>query len=152
MHITRFERHPVLTVVGTSVICAFILLVSIEVLVHWLFPQINFRNTDARLLTERDFHQTHGNAKRFTGEVFGATVTTDANGFRIDTSPRPSAAEARSGRSTVVFLGDSVTFGVGVVDGKTFVDRVREGEPRIDVMNASTIVRACPRAISNRRE
>jgi lysophospholipase L1-like esterase len=139
MNSSRFESHPVLTAIGISVLGAICLLVGIEVSVHLLFPQINFRDADARLLVERAFHQAHGNAKNFTGKVFGVTVTTDGNGFRVDAKPRPSLNEAGRPQSTVVFLGDSVTFGVGVVDGRIFADRVREKLPGVNVMNASSI-------------
>lgn len=132
------EKRPALAASGIGVLGAICLLVFLEALVRWLVPSISFRDTDARLILVRAFHGTHGNARGFTGQVFGVPTTTDSYGFRIDRT-RSSLVETLGDRPTVLFLGDSVTFGVGVGDGKTFVDRVRANATRVHVMNASSI-------------
>ncbi len=130
-----FERHSTLTASAISIVGAAMLLLSIEALLRWFVPAIQFRNTDARLIAARSYSDTHGNARNFNGEVFGASVRIDADGFRTNPAGRAVAPAAPS----VVFLGDSVTFGVGVADGKTFVDLVRESTSRARVINASSI-------------
>jgi lysophospholipase L1-like esterase len=130
-----FDRHPALAASAISIAGAIMLLLSIEALLRWFAPAIQFRNTDTRLIAARSYSDTHGNARNFDGEVFGTAVRIDANGFRTN----PGAQAAAPAGPAIVFLGDSVTFGVGVADGKTFVDLVRENTPHARVINASSI-------------
>jgi hypothetical protein len=76
-----------------------------------------FRTSEPRGLYRLDdrygFVHVPGAAASMRGRGFTASYTVDADGNR--TMPVPAVA-----RSTVVFLGDSVTFGAGVNDSETF--------------------------------
>jgi lysophospholipase L1-like esterase len=103
-----------------------------------LFPEINFLDTDSRLFVQNAYGPTHGNAPNFTGVSFGTVVSTGADGFRFNQS-LTMAGGAGDNRPTVLFLGDSITFGVGVPDGVTFVDALARRLPQWRFINAGSI-------------
>ncbi len=83
--------------------------------------------------------------QRPEGDAFlmGARVRTDGNGFRL---PDPATLKARRPDDRVVVaLGDSLTFGWGVPEGRTYADQLarllddrcpKEGGRRVTVHNA----------------
>lgn len=79
-------------------------------------------------------------ARSQTAYTYGAPVVIDARGFRAN----GAAGGGESGGSTVLALGDSFTFGLGVGDRETWPARLesdlraRTGRP-IGVVNAGTI-------------
>lgn len=66
--------------------------------------------------------------------AFGEPTYTDAEGFRI--SPY---YQYPSHRPAVLFIGDSVTFGVGVKEEDSFVGRLRRARPDLRVYNAGVL-------------
>ena len=62
---------------------------------------------------------------RHTHHDFDAFYTINADGFRgLDARNHPAAARS------IALVGDSFTFGIGVNDGETFVDRLNASQPR----------------------
>jgi len=64
--------------------------------------------------------------------VFGVKTYTDKNGFRI-----PEKTHDYSNDNSIVFLGDSVTFGNGIIEEKTFVGKLRSKKKNFNVYNIS---------------
>ncbi len=95
------------------------------------FLDINLRKTSKEFVSlDADGHIL-GNAKNAKGVSFGADIYSDENGFRI-----PQGYVAKTNPSAVLFLGDSVIFGVGVSEEKTFVGLFRKKEPDLTVYNS----------------
>ncbi len=74
------------------------------------------------------------NVPNASGVSFGTDVYSDQNGFRIN----PARAEEKKPEA-ILFLGDSVTFGVGVPEEKTFVGMFRHSAPEITVYNSAVV-------------
>ena len=64
--------------------------------------------------------------------VFGKDVYTDSNGFRV-----PSLNFKYSAKKSILIIGDSTSFGVGVEEEKTFVGLIRKKFPEINIYNTS---------------
>ena len=65
-------------------------------------------------------------------EAYRATVSTDSNGFRLNTAtPQPS------GRKLTVVLGDSITFGYGVGNDQTLPAKLSEIDMNSHYLNAA---------------
>jgi hypothetical protein len=62
----------------------------------------------------------------------GKTVSTNSLGLR---GTREYGAEPPVGRTRVLLLGDSFTFGDELSDGETFAERLRQLRPDLEVMN-----------------
>jgi lysophospholipase L1-like esterase len=63
-------------------------------------------------------------------------IRIDGEGFRAGGNPVRQAAKVGD---AVIFVGDSVTFGVGVQDGRTFVDLFAAAHPDVQTINAAAI-------------
>lgn len=101
----RVAEAAFLTVLG-----ALLAVVVLELAIRWLCPQEPpslWLEPDARYghVMKKHFHQDY----RFLGSDFVMTVDTNALGFR-DKEPAPY----QDGVKTILFLGDSFTFGQGI--------------------------------------
>jgi len=100
-----------------------------------LFADINFLGNSENLFISDAYGTSKGNAKNIEGISFGVKVYTDENGFRID--PDYSKPEIIS--STILIMGDSVGFGAGVPEDKTFAGLLRKAMPDTEIDNSSVI-------------
>lgn len=98
------------------------------------FLDINLRKTNRDFVATDVNGQIIGNAKNANGISFGTLVLSDENGFRV-----PPEHNARPGSDAVLFLGDSVTFGVGIPEPQTFVGRFRAAHPQIETYNSGVV-------------
>src|SRR5258708_6903533 len=98
------------------------------------FLDINLRKTSKDFLVADPSGRVAGNAKNAKGISFGTDVFSDANGFRV-----PQYYIGKTNNSAVLFLGDSVTFGVGVPEEKTFVGLFRKQVPDVTVYNSAVV-------------
>jgi hypothetical protein len=67
----------------------------------------------------------------FRGDDNGAWTTINAHGHRGE----DYSAQKTSGRTRVLMLGDSITYGLGVEDRATFSALVHQRDPRFEVLN-----------------
>jgi len=130
------ERYPKTAGLVIAAAIAVMLLATAEVVVRLVFPQVNFRGVERGLFAPAPWPGGYANAPGFAGRVFGATASTDEHGFRADRTGHRSFDPARE---SVLVLGDSVTFGVGVEDGRTFADLLAAAWPQSNVINAAVI-------------
>ncbi len=130
------ERWPKTTGLALAVALSALLLLALEGAVRALFPQVNFRGIERGLFAPASWPGGYANARGFSGRVFGAKASIDEHGFRADSTGHRRFDPARD---TVLVLGDSVSFGVGVEDGKTFADLLAKARPQRNVLNASVI-------------
>ena len=73
------------------------------------------------------------NAPNITGKAFGKTVYTDNFGFRVP----ENNYTYKDKKLSILILGDSVSFGVGVDEEKTFVGMLRDEFNNINLFNSS---------------
>lgn len=91
--------------------------------------------TSKNLFLSSMFGESRGNTPNTISYAFGKTVYTDAYGFRVS---QDYSAPTNYTSATLV-LGDSVAFGVGVEDDKTFVGLLRDSFPQKLFYNSSVI-------------
>ena len=71
--------------------------------------------------------------KNSKGKVFGKIVYTDSNGFRVPIEN----FEYSKDHSSIFIIGDSVAFGNGVDEKKTFIGSLRIKNKNINFLNSS---------------
>jgi len=101
-----------------------------------LGTDIVFLGNSANLFTQDRFATSRGNTPNVRGLAFHEPAYTDANGFRIP-GPGYRYPSPESGR--ILILGDSVAFGPGVPEEKTFVGELRAWKPQWAVFNSSVM-------------
>jgi lysophospholipase L1-like esterase len=130
-----FERHPRTTAIVLAALASAIVLLFGEAVVRIALPSVNFLGIDRRLFAPVG-EDAYGNAPGFSGLAFGAKVRIDREGFR---TAGDVTREAEKAADTVAFIGDSVTFGVGVQDAKSFVELFGALHPHVRTINAAVI-------------
>ena len=130
-----FERHPRSTAIGLMALAVALVLPLGEAIVRIAMPSVNFLGVDRRLFAPAG-EDGYGNAPGFSGRAFGVEVRIDREGFRAGGNQARQAARVGN---TVIFIGDSVTFGVGVEEGRTFVERFAAAHPDVETINAAVI-------------
>jgi lysophospholipase L1-like esterase len=136
MHDNARPRTTVFHKLGLSAFSLIVIIgfLAIGEMYSRYFLDINFRRTSRDFVKIDDNEKVLGNYPNARGISFGVEVFSDENGFRV---PAGYVSERRT--PATVFLGDSVTFGVGVQEEKTFVGLFREQDPRIDVINTASV-------------
>ncbi|WP_420266642.1 SGNH/GDSL hydrolase family protein [Candidatus Magnetominusculus dajiuhuensis] len=82
------------------------------------------------------FGVSRGNAKNIGAFSFGEKVYTDKYGFRI---PKDYKEADKHFSGTILVLGDSIAFGVGVKEEDTFVGLMRSALPDMRVYNSAVV-------------
>jgi lysophospholipase L1-like esterase len=130
-----FERHPHATAIVLMALAAALVLLLGEAIVRIAMPSVNFLGIDRRLFASVG-DGGYGNMPGFSGRAFGVEVRIDGEGFRAGRNPAQQAAKFTD---AVIFVGDSVTFGVGVPDDRTFVELFAATHPDFRTINAAVI-------------
>lgn len=139
----------------TAVSVAFcLILLGIGELFCRAFLDINLRKTSKDFMFLDAAGRPVANAPNSQGVSFGAAVFSDSNGFRVPENYRyPEVQRA------ILLLGDSVTFGVGVPEEKTFAGLLRSSDQSSAVYNAAVngfslpdYLRTAERALSDHPE
>lgn len=112
----RFLRVALLFIVF-NIVAVALLVGAAEIAARLILPDATPRFISAGLFEKNMFGSTFGLRPNHTGTVGGAKIFTDGRGCRIT-----PGGDIDSSLPTLVFLGDSVTFGNSVQSGNTFVD------------------------------
>ncbi len=115
-----------------SFLFVVIILLLAEFIVRLFFPGINFQGTERHLVREHAFGSTFGWQPDATGVSFGTEVRINHEGFRDIGAPATAD-------STLLLIGDSVLFGVGVEAESTFAGRVQHAHPQWRVINTGAV-------------
>ncbi|MEO8168224.1 MAG: SGNH/GDSL hydrolase family protein [bacterium] len=126
------ERRGRLALFLVSFLLIPFLLLLAEVFVRTFASGIQFLGTDRALYREHAFGNTYGWVPNGTGVSFGAQVRINSRGFRDLGGP----AEADS---SLLLIGDSVTFGVGVDASSTFAGLIQTAHPSLNIINSAAI-------------
>lgn len=131
------RRH--LFIASASVLIGISLAIGIlflgEIIVR-VTTNVIFLGNSSNLFEAKRFGQSIGNAPNIRGLAFHEPAYTDSYGFRI---PNPGYRYPSAPRDKILILGDSVAFGPGVAEEKTFVGRLRASRPDSAIFNAAVI-------------
>lgn len=100
------------------------------------WTNIIFIGNSYNLFEAKRFGTSRGNAPNIRGVSFQESVYTDGNGFRI---PSPDYQYPTTQSNKVLILGDSIAFGPGVAEEKTFVGLLRASKPDWAIFNAAVV-------------
>jgi len=114
------------------IVSVLFLLIAMEFAVRIFFPQINYQGNQMSLFVEDRFNETMGLVPNSLGEMFGKEIYTDEYGFRQMNSPT-------NYDKSWLFLGDSVTFGVGVDTAQTFPQLIQNEFQRVKIWNTAVV-------------
>lgn len=95
-----------------------------------IFSSLNELGFDKNLFNLESKIRVHN--KNIKSKAFGKKVFTDSNGFRV---PTENYTYNQANKSSII-MGDSVSFGVGVLEEKTFVGLLRNKHPNINFFNS----------------
>ena len=113
-----------------NIIIFFIFVSSLEVIAR-ILHLADLRGVNSNLIIfERDLHV---NATNIESSVFSKKVFTDKYGFRV---PKKNF-NYKNKNSSILILGDSVSFGVGVEEKDTFVGMLRNEFKNFNFFNSS---------------
>lgn len=99
-----------------------------------LFLDINLRKTSREFIVTTDSGKVMANQPNAVGQSFGVEVYTDKYGYRV-----PKDHAGYNGTGSIVLIGDSVTFGVGVEENETFAGLLRASETKRNVINTGVV-------------
>lgn len=114
------------------VVSVIFLLITIELLVRFFFPEINFQGNQRSMFVENKYNKTFGLVPNSSGKFFGKIIHTDEYGFRKMNSPA-------SYEKSWLLVGDSVTFGVGVDTEKIFPQLIQNEFQSKKIYNAAIV-------------
>ncbi|MES2619530.1 MAG: SGNH/GDSL hydrolase family protein [Bacteroidota bacterium] len=115
-----------------TVVMVGIILSVIELLSRVILHRIYNRNFDSSLIVDNKYFASPGLKENAAGLVWGKPFNTDEFGGR-------RTANYNSKKKKWLFLGDSVTEGVGVDDSSTFASLCSKEFPEFNVLNCSLI-------------
>ena len=114
------------------ILASVVLLVAFEYVIRIMYPQINYQGNQRSMFVENRFDQTMGLKPNSSGEFFGKEVSIDEYGFREMNSPSEYD-------KSWLFLGDSVTFGVGIEKDEIFPQLIQDEFPSIKIWNTAVV-------------
>jgi lysophospholipase L1-like esterase len=117
----------------TSTIFCLLILAAGELICR-VFMDIPLLGNSPDLFISNAYGESKGNARNARAISFGADVFTDGYGFRIDPQFPP-----KQNRSAVLILGDSVGFGPGVDESRSFAGLLRQELTSTTIYNSSVI-------------
>ena len=88
---------------------------------------------DSHLIEKVNF--IHKLKKNNEGKVFGKTIYTDSNGFRV---PSKNFKYSKN-KSSIFFIGDSTAFGNGVDEPNTFIGKLRIKKKKFNFRMCKTV-------------
>ncbi len=128
----RSRARRVLRLIGLNALLTLALCLAVEGVVRLAHPQIRPAGTTSTLMADSVYGTTLGIRPGATGQSSGAAFASDARGvWRY--------ANARPGLPLWLFLGDSVTMGIGVAPDSTFAGRIATQQDTLDIVNPSLV-------------
>jgi lysophospholipase L1-like esterase len=119
-----------------SLVIVFAVLLAFEVLLR-LTGGVKPISNSRGLFVVGAFGHSKGNAKNVEAVSFGEKVYTDKFGFRVPKGYKEDGSKQYAG--TILILGDSVAFGVGVKEQFTLAALTRAALPTSRVYNSAVI-------------
>ncbi|HLP19865.1 MAG TPA: SGNH/GDSL hydrolase family protein [Chitinophagales bacterium] len=114
-----------------------VLLVVIELVSRVVLRKVYDREFDSSLIVENKYGSSSGLRAMASAKVWGQPFTTDSNGCRATQAQRPN-------KNKWLYIGDSVTEGVGVDDSSTFANQCAKQFSDFNILNYSLIGYSTP--------
>jgi lysophospholipase L1-like esterase len=108
-------------------------LILLELMCRFELKKVYNRYFDKSLIVDNKYCTSAGLKPNALGIVWGKNFSTDSFGCRIPAKPYHTK------KKKWLFIGDSVTEGVGVDDSSTFAYKVSEQQDSLNIMNYSLI-------------
>jgi lysophospholipase L1-like esterase len=108
----------------------FLFVVS-EFTIRLIYPEIKSQGTDKKLMIENAYSGSPGLKPNSSGISNGVELKVNALGFRECSVPFDTTKICR------IFIGDSVTMGLGDESDSTFPARLQKQLPNVNIINAS---------------
>lgn len=122
-----------LKVIAANLLGVFLLLAGLELLIRTAHPTLRPIGTEQSLITDGLYGES-------AGLTAGATGMSNGYRFEVDENHLLSYSQPRRGEHSVwLFLGDSVTMGIGVDPDSTFAGRIAGRLDTVRVANPSLI-------------
>ncbi len=116
-----------------NILVVIILLIISEFTIRIFATRIQPQGTSENLIIEDEYYNSTGLTPNSEGLSNGKIVTVDKYGCRKNNSPVDTS------KNSWLFLGDSVTMGIGVDNDSTFSAIVQNKVSNINILNPSTI-------------
>jgi lysophospholipase L1-like esterase len=116
-----------------TIFVVIVLLALLEGTARIVLSKIYNRDFDSSLIVDNKYFTSSGLKANATGYVWGKPFHTDS--FACRKNPKPFSGKKKKW----LFIGDSVTEGVGVDDSSTFAALVAAREDSVNIMNYSLI-------------
>ncbi len=116
-----------------NILTVIIVLVVIEIGSYFILHKVYNRSFDSALLVDNKYFSSSGLKENASGVVWGKAFSTD------ETGRRKNKAAYDSKKKKWLFIGDSVTEGVGVDDTSTFASLYAEEFKDYNICNYSLI-------------
>lgn len=134
-------KSKILKLVSINIFVFASMLLSLEVAAR-LFTKATFFGTSKNLfdITDSSYYRNCRSCKAISS---GVEVTLDASGNRVPdggiNEHKDSLKKSTSSKSDIIFIGDSVGFGVGVPFEKTFQNLLSQQHQDVNFINMSVI-------------
>ena len=125
---TNYKRYLLINLVTVVII-----LTIVEIAAHIILNKVYNRDFDSSLIVEHKYYASAGLKENANGTVWGKAFNTDNTGCR------KAAKSPIAGKKKWLFIGDSVTEGVGVDDSSVFSSVVFENIDSVNIQNYSLI-------------
>lgn len=127
----NLKRKIALSATNISIILA--LLVSAELLTRFIFPEITLPGTSGNIIEKNKFDETHGLKPNSEGISHGIVKKVDERGlWQYENDKRKIAGK-------ILFLGDSVTMGIGVESDSSFSGIIHNKIDTYEILNPSLL-------------
>ena len=116
-----------------NIVIVFSLFVISEFLVRYLYSEIQLPGTSKNILKDNMYFNSPGLRPNSSGLSNGVVKSVDGKGFWKYSSVKKESSKK------VLFLGDSVTMGIGVESDSTFAGIINNTASNISILNSSLI-------------
>tara|TARA_B100000029_G_scaffold510211_1_gene601170 strand:- start:327 stop:1283 length:957 start_codon:yes stop_codon:yes gene_type:complete len=118
-------------IIFVNLIAIITIIVSLELIAKtFKLSQLVGLDSNVTISNDENFHSLKKNSK---GIVFGKKVFIDSNGFRVPYENFHYTLDFTS----IFFIGDSTTFGNGVIEEDSFVGKIRSKKKNINIYNSA---------------
>lgn len=117
--------------IGYNIVAIIILLLLAEFAVRIFVPEIQTQGSKKTILVDSTYYTTHALKPFASATTYGARIEVDRYGFRKCSVPVDAT------KRSWLFLGDSVTFGIGVEGDSIFAGILQTEIDSLNVLNPS---------------
>lgn len=119
--------------IGYNILIIVVLFLLSEIIIRIFMPEVQVQGTSGSIIADSVYNSSHGLRPLSSGKTNGVPVSIDQYGFR------KSSVEIDTTKDSWLYLGDSVTFGIGVANDSIFSALVQAQIDTVNILNPSAI-------------